>query len=315
MSHLRSFLTFLIVFAALSPAFAQPSANDKASARKLIEKGIAAEAAGDLAGAEASFATAHAIMRVPTTGLYLAKVRAKLNKLVEARDVALEASRLPVQPGELPAQPAARVEAAKLSTDLTGRIPSIQFQLTPPDTAIDIDGSPIPPGATAVARDINPGAHRIVARHPQAQESTQDVVLNEREKRIITIALPLNPVEAPVAPPPRAVSFERDPPGWVWLMTIGGFVGGAGAGVAGGVTGGIVLSNSDEILAQCSNGTCPASVEEDLSETTTLSHVSTGAFIGAGVFTAVGITGAVLAASWPKKKVFKPTASGFALSF
>src|SRR6186997_3170568 len=127
-----SALALVALFAVARDARAQASAADRETARALVIEGRAKLDAGDFAGAFKALQGAHAIMGVPTTGLDLAKAHLALGHLVEARVTALEASRLPVLPGEAPAFAKARAAAAALATELAPRIPSVTITVAGP---------------------------------------------------------------------------------------------------------------------------------------------------------------------------------------
>ena len=75
---------------AAPPTSTGPSQEDRARANALMDDGDAKVASGDLAGALTSYETAHAIMRVPSTGIEVAKTLDKLGKLLPALAAARE---------------------------------------------------------------------------------------------------------------------------------------------------------------------------------------------------------------------------------
>ncbi len=133
--------------AVAGPAAADPSAADKETARALMATGRQDRASGDLQGALKAFIAADAIMRVPTTGLEVARSQIALGLLVEARDTALQVTRSPVTPHEPAPFKAARDAAAALSEDLSTRIPSLTITVTNiPEggtASITLDGTPL----------------------------------------------------------------------------------------------------------------------------------------------------------------------------
>src|SRR5262249_21604289 len=90
----------LAVGALPSVALADPTLEEKDRARALMDDGDRAFDAGDYPTALRDYEAAHAIMAVPTTGLWLAKTQAALGKLVEARDTAVAVTRMPQKVGE-----------------------------------------------------------------------------------------------------------------------------------------------------------------------------------------------------------------------
>jgi hypothetical protein len=111
--------------AASGASAADPSAEDKERARTLLLDGRSKLQAGDAEGAVKAFQAAHAIMGVPTTGLDLARGVAAQGRLIEARAVALEVTRIPAAPKEPEAFANARVTAEKLAEALSARIPAL----------------------------------------------------------------------------------------------------------------------------------------------------------------------------------------------
>src|SRR5687768_9838148 len=102
---------------ALSPlqAGAQPSAADKETARSLMNQGDTARDEQDYRAALKAYEAADAIMRVPTTGLAVARMHEKLGQLLEARDKALAVARIPAGATEPAAFTTARNEAEQLA--------------------------------------------------------------------------------------------------------------------------------------------------------------------------------------------------------
>src|SRR5262245_48380446 len=85
----RVAVTVLVMVSALSiasPAWGEPSAAERETARALLISGRDKRKSGKLAEALQDFERAHAIMHVPTTGLDLGKLQEQLGKLVEAHD-------------------------------------------------------------------------------------------------------------------------------------------------------------------------------------------------------------------------------------
>ena len=107
------------------------NAEDRESARQLLDRGDEQEEKGELEGALASYRAAHELMHVPTTGFEVARISAKLGKLVEARDVALEVIRMPTMARESKPFKVARAAAESLARELAPQIPSLRLELTP----------------------------------------------------------------------------------------------------------------------------------------------------------------------------------------
>lgn len=294
----------LIVFAALSSsagALAEPSPADKETARALMSTGRQDRTKGDLKGALKAFAAADAIMGVPTTGLEVARSQVALGLLVEARDTALQVTRLPVLAREPAPFKAAREAAQSLSTDLLTRIPSLTVSVTNvPEGAtatVTIDGVALSAEAMDAPRKLDPGRHVVVAKAGSA-EKTAEIVLAEKDTKSVALDLPApeaaattsdNPAPAPQEEP--SSSTERS--GASKAMLIGGF-GVAGVGlIVGSITGALSLAKTSSIKGSsaCVGNVCNPSEDGDLSSARTMATVSTVSFIAAGVGAVVGVVG------------------------
>src|ERR1700712_2316495 len=86
-------------------ARAAPSAAERDTARALMDDGDRLLANAKLPEALERYRAAHAIMHVPTTGVDLARVQARLGLLVEARATAMEVGNLPPTEADLNAGP------------------------------------------------------------------------------------------------------------------------------------------------------------------------------------------------------------------
>lgn len=178
----------------LSPAAsAAPTPEDKETARHLMKVGDQKLASKDYASALRAYETAHSIMGVPTTGVAVAKARIELRQLIEAREILLEIARSPKEPTEPAVFTEARREAASLSQDLEGRIPSLVITVQGPDPAataeITVDGRPVPAAGLGTTRKVNPGPHAVTAAARGFAPSTAKVDVAERESRPVLLRL------------------------------------------------------------------------------------------------------------------------------
>jgi hypothetical protein len=106
-------------------AHAEPTAAERETARSLLFAGREKRQNGEVKAALADFEKAHAIMRVPTTGLDLGKTQESLGMLVEARASFLDAARHPPQPSDPPAFKRARREAKQLAEEIAPRLATL----------------------------------------------------------------------------------------------------------------------------------------------------------------------------------------------
>ncbi|MBX3191209.1 MAG: hypothetical protein KF819_29700 [Labilithrix sp.] len=287
-----------LVLAVASPAIAEPTLSDRETARSLMDDGDAKRDKGDLKGALKSYEAADAIMRVPTTGLEVARAQAQLGLLLEARETCAKVMRLAPKPGEPAPFTAARKAAETLSTELATRIPSITVAVQNADAGqtpqITIDGEPVPPAAAEAPRKVNPGRHVIVVRAGSI-EKKEDVSVAERDAKTVTIDL-----RAALPPPP--VTEERAPAeggggdALPKILVFGGFgLAAVGIGV-GSVTGLMSISKVDDVRKNSCNGgdACAPGSEAEIDSAKSLGTVSTIAFIAGGVGVAAGVIGILM---------------------
>ncbi len=278
-------------------ALAEPTAADRENARALMKQGNAARDAGDLKEALKNFEAADAIMRVATTGYEVAKARAAIGLLIEARDIALSVARSAPQPGEPPPFPEARVGAQKLSDDLEGRIPSIKINVTgATDPQISLDGVPLPKALLGLPRKLDPGKHTIAVK---ASEGTRSMVVEVFEREAKELAFDLGSAEKPetvqplnVTPVPEKPQTKKSP--LPLVLMISGYGIGLAGGVISGITGAMSISQTNTLKMECGGSTCPPSRKGEIDSANSLATVSTIALVAAGVGAAVGVVGTIM---------------------
>lgn len=298
---------------ALSPvaAWADPTPQEKETARNLMDEGDKLAAKKEWKAALQAYQAAHDIMKVPTTGLEVGRAQAALGLLVEARDTWLAVGRSEKKPGEGAAFGAARAEAEKLAAQVASRIPSVRIARIegPSDgrAEVTVDGVPVAAAALALPIKVNPGTHVLAARRAGFEDAKATVTLAEGEAKDVPLALrpaagvPAAPSSSAPKPPP-APSTTSAPPAVTEpsdakrhpLVVPGFAIAGAGA-VLGTVFGALSLSKASSVRDQCrEDKTCPPSAQGDIDATkrwATLSNVGFGlAIVGAGL----GVTGLVL---------------------
>ena len=293
---LAPLLVAALTFSAI--AAAEPSAADKETARALMTAGRQDRTKGDLQAALKAFAAADAIMRVPTTGMEVARSQVALGLLVEARDTALQVMRLPVLPREPGPFKAARDAAASLSEELQTRIPSLTVTVkNAPEGAtptVTIDGAVLSAEAMDAPRKLNPGRHVITAK-AGAAEKKQEVELAEQEAKSVAIELPSpEPGQATndesTSPAPQEEPHAGRSTASKALL-VGGFgVGGVGL-IVGSITGALSLAKTSSIKGSsaCAGTVCNPSEDGELSSARTMATVSTVSFIAAGAGAVVGL--------------------------
>jgi hypothetical protein len=279
-----------VLFAALAlaaPAAAQqPSAADKETARALMDTGDEKMDARDFPAALKAYQAADAMMRLPMTGIAVAKAQAAGGMLIEARETALHVSRLPAQPGETPAYARARADASALASALAGRIPSVQVVIDhpPADVVIAVDGTPLLAAAATLPRKVNPGRHVLTASAVGFDPAHAEVTVAEGAALLVPLSLsPRSGADPGPAAPPRARGEARrvSP-----LVYVGFSVGGAGL-IVGAAAGVLSLQKTSALKAACPGGSCPAGKHADLASANALANLSNGGIV-------VGVAGAVL---------------------
>lgn len=294
---------FAAVLTALSftlsavPAFADPTAGEKETARSLMKEGRARRDKGDHKGALESFSAADSIMKLPTTGLEVARSQTDLGLFLEARDTFLRVSRSEPQPGEPSGFKDARKEASDLAAKLEPRIASLKLTITGAPSgetaAIVIDGAEISSGAAIGAIKLNPGSHHVAVTAKGVAKKELDVELKEGESRDETVALeataivPELPPERPPEKPPEPIAKSTSS-----LVYVGFALAGVGI-VVGSVTGIMAMSKTSAAKESCDGTRCPPSTHDDLSSARTMATVSTISFAAAAVGLGVGIYGLI----------------------
>lgn len=260
-------------------------------------------AAGDYAGALKAYQGADAIMGVPSTGIEVAKMQAKLGKLVEAADTLMRVSRYPERPDEPEPFTAARREAVRLVPEIVERTPAviITVEEAPADAEITlrIDRVVVPGKTLELPHKVNPGTHLIEASAPGLVGS-QQVTLREGEERGVTLRMVPGKSSADV--PSQPSSADISPLVWV------GFGVGAAGVVVGTITGVLALSQESELEQTCPQQVCAGEGEDDLDSAYALAHVSTVGFIVGGVGATVGLIALLAGGSEPTESATEQSA-------
>ncbi len=285
-------------------AAAEPTPPEREAARTLLLSGREKRKHGQLEEALADFEKAHAIMRVPTTGLDLGKAQQELGLLVEARTSFLEAARHPAKPNESQAFKRARKEAKQLAEEIVPRLATLTIAVpSGAEPKVKIDGAEISSSSIGVPLKVNPGKHEIVAALDD-DEKRQSIELVDGE--IKTVELRLDPRPGSPEKPRREkekrsagarrkdVAARRSSPSETStspLVWIGG--GTAAVGVAvGTVTGLMAFGVYGDVQPRCSRGVqCPPETHGDIDRGATLGTISTVAFVVAGVGAGVLVYG------------------------
>jgi len=261
-----------------------------------MDDGDRLRAAQDNAGALQRYQAAHDIMRVPTTGIEVAKTFSALGKLVEARAMAIEVANLPITAGEPNVMAEARQEASALAAQLATRIPSATIQVWPKEAqaSIFVDATQLPAAAVGLPYKTNPGEHVVQVTAPGYQTAEQRFKLDEGGSTTVSVnlvaqantAAPADqtpPAEA--APAPEAAANPSAPPDRTRAYIAFG-IAGAGA-VLGTVTGLLSLSKASSAKEHCEGDICTPKASDDIDSSksfATFSNIGFGVAIAAGAW-------------------------------
>lgn len=292
-------LALPLVAAAPSEAWAQPTAEDLASARALYKEGRALREKGDLPKALEKLRAAHALGQTPITGLELARTYELVGRLVDAYEVSLGVARLAVASDETMRSDAARAEAAKLAATLEPRLAKLVVSVkgaAGSDLQVSVDGQAIPVAALGEPRSADPGTHTALLTLPDGREVHADATLKEGETRELVLdatpptAPPIGAAPSPNELPP--VEHHRSPA----LLATGISVAGLGL-VFGTAFGVATLNGKNSLVVDCPNGGCGPSHQGELKTTQSDAALSTVAFVVAGVGAGIIVVDLVLRAT------------------
>lgn len=293
-------LAFVVAASVPASATAAPSAAQRETARRLMDEGKASARSGDKDRAVEAYRKAHELMKVPTTGMALAKAHLALGHLVEARDVALAVARMPRANREPAVFAKARKAARALEATLKPRIPTVRIVVKGgPATTVTVDKAEVAPLLVGEPVALNPGKHVVAAANAEGAEEVAAVDLAESDAKEVELTLPVpSPavVLAPAKEPTRPVARDRqrERGAGANVLVYGGF-GLAVAGLAvGGVTGALTLSKAGTVKAQCENDICDPAAKDDLDNAGTMATISTIGFAVAGAGLVAGIVGLLL---------------------
>lgn len=186
-------------------AFAQLSEADrKATARSLFTQGVKEQEAGRYAEAIPLFEKAQKLFDAPTHLQRLAQCQVMVGKLVEAAETYETLKRTPLAPGAPEVFVQAKAQAEAELPGLRARIPNLKVELTPKpeklrNLQLVVNDILLPTELVGVARPVNPGATKIVARAEGYKDATLEVTLKEKESR--SVALSLAPGQGTLPPP------------------------------------------------------------------------------------------------------------------
>lgn len=300
-SSLALALCWLLVVGSLAaPALgAEPTAADKAAAKKAYTEARALAKAGKHVEALALFRRAHELAPTPVTRLDLALELAGQAQLVEAHALVASIDELPVTATETRKSKEARKQALELEASLAARIPRVQLSFDPEgDADVTIDGKPVAADLVHKPIPLDPGAHEVVAKRGESTTSSK-LTLVEADRPNVQISFrpaTTEPAAPPPTPPPQlppplvpapslpaAAAEEGLHPSVPILLAVGG------AGLLTGViTGSVAWSQVGELEAGCPSGRCPPPMHDLLATHQALGAASTAMFVIGGASALAG---------------------------
>ncbi|HYQ46512.1 MAG TPA: hypothetical protein VER11_31300 [Polyangiaceae bacterium] len=280
----------------VSVASAEPSAEDRATARSLATEGYWALRDKRYAEAADRFSRADALVHAPTLTLDWARSLMGLGRLVEAAERYELIIREGVDPKAPPSWQRALSDAKTELAALRPRLSWVTITVTGggTDANVTIDGVAVSAAALGVRRAINPGAHDFAVAAKGYLGGHQALSLAEGEENSVTLELKLDPDQQqpePVIEAPKPEPVAPAPPTRNHTPAYVAFGVGAAGLVVGSVSGILWLSKRATLEKHCPNSQeCPPDQSDNVDAYHTLSIVAPTGFAVAAAGIATGIT-------------------------
>jgi hypothetical protein len=278
------------VACALLFASSPAQAGDPAAAREQVKLGYQLAQDGKCEEAIPHFVESLHLDAKAITLINLASCEEKTAKLADALGHWVEARARAQTEGNA----AIEAEAEKKAKALEPRLPKLTLALAGASQATDPevvrDGVVLGAASMGVALPVNPGAHTLVVRAKDREETSQTITIAEGESKVVQLKLGTAKKAVAAAP----VSGPATGGGGTSPLVYIGF-GAAIAGVAvGGITGALAFGKASTAKAECPNvNDCSPKGTDAVDAGRTLGTLSTIGFIVAGVGAAVGVYGLV----------------------
>jgi hypothetical protein len=294
----------LVAIAAATVSLAAPatarsqSPEELQAARGRFDEGLSLAAAGDWAGALAAFQEVGRIKLTPQVRFHIARCEEMLGWWVRAlgkyRLAVVEARGVDgaAEAGQRAAAAVARLER---------EVPVLEVTVRGADGRVELflDGAPLGPASGVRAVLVDPGDHRVDARHG-ATSVTQTVRAAASQRHRVELAFstasgapapapaPLAPRRAPDLPPP-AVETGDGAKLAPWLLV--------GVGGAALVTGAVALAVRQDAVGDhdaCEAGRCPPALEDAGARGRTANAVMWSGFAVGGAALTAGVVWLVM---------------------
>ena len=265
-------------------ALADPSAEDRATARSLAGEGYQALQTKDYSTAVDRFSRADSLVHAPTLMIDWARSLVGLGKLVEAQERYEQIIREGVDPKAPKSWQHALTDATNEVAEIKPRLAWVTITVNGgPDARVTIDGTAVPPAAIGVRRAVNPGQRmlRVTAPGFLPQEKSLDLADGAEGTADFNLEVDPDAATKPAVVPTHAQPVEAEAHDHTLAFVAFG-VGAAGL-IAGGVTGALALGKRSELSKACnSNGDCRSNERSELNSYHTLGTIS-GVGLGVGV--------------------------------
>jgi hypothetical protein len=275
-------------------ALAQKSGDSKSKARDLFKAGAKAIEQGKHAEGLPMVEQAEALFHAPTHLLWIARGKAGLNQLLEARDTykKLIEEQLPANASDAfkDAQATASTELAALDK----RIPKLVVRPRPANAAgldITMNGEKLGPERLGVPFDVAPGSFTFKARADGLEAS--NVTVDAVERSTTEVRLVLHPFgqKGPEDSGSSVVKTKQDdwPP--MKIAGVGLMAGGGAALAAGGAMGALHFvrtGEADDKYDECGAG-CRDEVESLDADAALFGNLAIGLLAGGGAVLGTGI--------------------------
>lgn len=285
----------------LSSSFAR--AGDPAAAREQVKLGYQLAQDGKCVEAIPHFVESLRLDAKAITLINLAKCEETTGKLADALGHWVEARAKAQAEGN----GAIEEEAEKKAKALESRVPKLTVVIAsaPPDAEVVRDGVALGPASMGVPLPVNPGAHTLVVRVKDHEDTTESVTIAEGESK--RVELHMGAVKKVVVAPPMSGPAPDTGSGEMSPLVYAGFGVGIVGVAVGTVTGILAFGKAGTAKDECPNpADCTQTGVDAASSGRTFGTISTVGFIVGGVGAAVGAYGLL----WGKPK----TSSSIAVS-
>jgi hypothetical protein len=209
-------LLLLTVCSAATTAFADPTDEERATARALGTEGVQMAASGDCRNAIDRLSRAEALVHAPTTALPLAQCLVQTGKIIAGTEILNRLVNDPLPPNAPPPWIDAKRRAQTIIGPAQARIAKLRIHVdaapgVPGPVAVTVDGTPLPPALLDADRLTDPGGHHVSAKQGTLTADT-DVQLGDGQALSVSLALGAAPGGAAQGAATPAAGFGQTPP-------------------------------------------------------------------------------------------------------